>query len=72
MVVKSIEEMFPDWQEIPLGEWSKYGKIIAYVADKKVEVGLYHEPLDSGEYADTYTLQIFDGDEVIFCHQVEF
>ena len=65
-----IKEMFPDWEEIEYGNWSKHGKILEYKPGRYLEIGLYREPIDGTEYDGTYTLQIFDGDDVIFCHEV--
>lgn len=67
----SIKEMFPDWAKIQPGDWSEYGKILDYGAGHFVEIGLYREPLDNDVYSGRYTLQIFDGDEVIFCADVD-
>ena len=68
-----VAECFPDWASIKPGEWSQHGKIIPYgkATNDRVEIGLYREPLDGEDYAGTYTLQIFDGDNVIFCRKVE-
>ena len=71
MESESVKEMFPDWEEIKPGEWSYNGKILTYGEGHFVEIGLYREPMDNTEYAGRYTLQIFDGDEVIFCADVE-
>lgn len=68
---EDIMETFPDWQEIRPGSWSGYGKILTYEEGCKVEVGLYREPMDGGEYAGTYTLQVYNRDDVIFCSKVE-
>ena len=67
----SVKEMFPDWAEIEPGMWSVYSKCLTYGAGHTLEIGLYREPLDNDEYAGRYTLQIFDGDEVIFCADVD-
>ena len=67
----SVKEMFPDWENIESGEWSKYGKRLYYGRGHFVEIGLYREPMENEEYANTYTLQIFDGDDVIFCAKVD-
>lgn len=71
-----IQELFPDWEEMKPGEWSKCGKIIDYFdgyKDKdKIEIGLYREPLENdAEIAGTYTLQIFNGDDVVICCTVK-
>ena len=67
----SVKEMFPDWADMQPGSWSKNGKRLTYGEGHFVEIGLYREPMDNTEYAGRYTLQIFDGDEVIFCQDVE-
>lgn len=67
----SIKEMFPDWKYIRPGNWSAHGRKLDYGLGHFIEIGLYREPLDSGEYAGRYTLHIFDGDEVIFCADVD-
>ena len=30
----------------------------------------YLEPFENDEYAGTYTIQVFLGDEVVFCHEI--
>ena len=67
----SVKEMFPDWAEIEPGMWSIYSKCLIYGAGHTLEIGLYREPLDNIAYAGRDTLQIFDGDEVIFCADVD-
>lgn len=68
----SVKKMFPDWNRIKPGNWSNYGRILEYGAGHYIEIGLYREPLDvDSEYAGSYTLQIFDGDDVIFCSMVD-
>lgn len=69
----SIKAMFPDWESVEPAEWSHNGRLFQYGKNEKefIEVGLYREPMDGGEYAGTYTLQVFDGDSVIACHTVE-
>ena len=67
----SVKEMFPDWAEIEPGFWSEFSRRLTYGAGHFLEIGLYREPMDSGEHAGRYTLQIFDGDEVIFCADVD-
>ena len=73
---KIIQELFPDWKDVKPGEWSAYNKIINYSGghgDKgKIEIGLYREPTDEDEeIRETYTLQIFDRDDVVVCRTVE-
>ena len=80
----SIKEMFPDWAEIEPGNWSKFGKFLKYGSGRYdvLEIGLYREPIEElgrvatdeeaecGIYDGRYTLQIFNGDDVIFCADV--
>lgn len=79
----SVKEMFPDWASIEPGNWSTYGKILTYGFGHTLEIGLYREPIGElgriatddeteldGIYDGRYTLQIFDGNEVIFCADV--
>lgn len=68
---EDIMETFPDWKELQPGNWSEYGKFLTYEDGCKVEVGLYREPMDGGEYAGTYTLQIYNCNDVIFCSKIE-
>ena len=67
----SVKEMFPDWAEIEPGNWSQYHKVLDYGLGHDLEIGLYREPIDNGEYTGRYILQIFDGDEVIFYADVD-
>lgn len=67
----SVKEMFPDWEQMKPGQWSEHGRELKYGAGYSVYIGLYREPFDSGEYAGRYTLHIIDGDEVIFCADVD-
>lgn len=74
--IESLLHYFTDWYRIEKGNWSEYPIILHYGLNAKdsIEIGLYREPDDSSEIDDlggTYTLQIFDGDNVIFCHTVE-
>ena len=65
-----IMAVFPDWNELQPGTWSKYG-IHSDINDHIFEIGLYREPLDNyDEYSGTYTLQGFYYDDVIICHTV--
>lgn len=63
-----LSEAFPKWKELKPGEWCKpsFDPFIG-----KLEIGLYREPLDCGEYSGTYTLHIFDGDDVPYCRMVD-
>lgn len=79
----SVKEMFPDWATIEPGNWSAHGKVLTYGAGQMLEIGLYREPIDTlgrvatdyeadiGICDGRYTLQVFDGDEVIFCADVD-
>jgi len=79
----SVKEMFPDWAEIEPGNWSQYHKTLDYGLGHTLEIGLYREPIDTlgrvatddeadcGIYDGRYTLEILDGDEVIFCADVD-
>jgi hypothetical protein len=58
-------ECFPDWENIPFGNWSRYGLFI----EEDIEIGLYHEPDDDCECARTYTMMAFKKDDVIFLTQ---
>lgn len=63
----SVAAHFPDHAEMKPGTWSCTPTVIRYDPDRKpLEIGLYREP-KTGEY----TLQIFDGDDVIFCRTVD-
>ena len=70
---KSIISYFPDWYRINKGEWSEHSIIIQYGNNSNdyIDIGLYREPDSEGEIAGTYTLQGFDGDDVIICHMIE-
>ena len=71
--LEKITKQFPDWKELEPGNWSAHSIFFQYGEDDidSIEVGLYREPLDEDkEIAGTYTLQGFDGDDVIFCHTV--
>ena len=79
----SVKEMFPDWASIEPGNWSTHHKVLTYGLGHTLEIGLYREPIGKlgrvatddeaeqyGIYDGRYTLQIFDGDEAIFCADV--
>lgn len=64
---ENITDYFPDFAEIKPESWSLTPIVIRYDADRKpLEIGLYREA-KTGEYV----LQIFDGDDVVFCHTVD-
>ena len=65
---REIEDHFPDYEEIQPGNWSRNGRIIQYGPGDKdaIEIGLYREPDDG-----SYTIHVFDRDDVIACHTVE-
>ena len=50
-----VKEMFPDWSKIKPGNWSA----------RRLEIGLHRSIYDG-----RYTLEIFHGDDVIFCADV--
>lgn len=63
----NCKQQFPDWETIEPGDWSKNTKKF----EDDVEVGLYREPLDEdADIAGTYTLQVFWGDDVIYCKTI--
>lgn len=65
----NIKELFPDWKDLKPGAWSKFGKIIDCMdgPNARIEIGLYREPENNTEYPRHYTLQVFQGDEVVIC-----
>lgn len=65
-----VASLFPDWDYIQPGNWSRHGKIINCASGTRIEIGLYREPAENEEYAGTYTLQIFRNDDVIVCEQI--
>ena len=69
----NIRECFPDWEEMKCGEWSKHGKTIRYGSGEWdfIEIGLYKEPSDGSETSESYTLHIFNGEEVAVCQTVD-
>lgn len=69
MYNEDLKKIFPDWDSIPEGEWSKHNKIIKTTGYDVVEIGLYREP-DGSEYGKTLTLQIFINDNVVVCKEV--
>jgi hypothetical protein len=74
MKCDELKKVFPDWETIEPGEWSKHGITISQGMvngkERFAYIGLYREPAKNEEYAGTYTLQIMNGDDVIFCCQV--
>lgn len=66
---EQIKRQFPDWESIKPGEWSKHPIILTYGVSpyEYIEIGLYRKPMDDGEY----TLQVFNGDGVVFCVTVQ-
>lgn len=65
----SFAEHFPNACETLPGEWCTDGFTIQ-CEHSKVEIGVYREPNNGKEYAGTLTLQIFRGDDVIFCEMI--
>ena len=69
--MNTIKEMFPDWNMMSPGDWSKHGIIIP-CKNRKIEIGLYREEIDpENEYSETFTFQIFSGDDVVVCEEVD-
>jgi len=68
--LESITNQFPDWRTIEKGNWSAHSLLFWYTEEDCIELGLYREPDSEGEIAGTYTLQGFDGDDVVICHTV--
>ena len=68
----TIKDMFLDWKEMEPGTWSKCGKILKYGSEDNdyIEIGLYREPIENEIYSERYTLQIFNGDDIIFCADI--
>lgn len=64
-MVMNIKDYFPDWKSIDKDEWGD-NTIIEYGnnGNKFIEIGLYRE--EDGRY----TLQIFNGEDVILCEDV--
>lgn len=73
MNCEQIKKQFPDWKSIRPGHWSRFPIILTYGCSphEYIEIGLYKKPMDNEEYAGTYTLQGFNGDEVVFCVTVQ-
>lgn len=65
----SFAKHFPNACKTLPGEWCTDGFTIQ-CEHSKVEIGVYREPNDGKEYAGTLTLQIFRGDDVIFCEKI--
>lgn len=65
---EQIMKQFPDWKEIEPGNWSKHPIILTYGCSpyEYIEIGLYRELHDG-----SYTLQGFNGDDVVFCVAVQ-
>lgn len=66
---ESFAEHFPQAGNTLPGQWCENGFVVE-CENSKVEIGVYREPNNGGEYAGTLTLQIFQGDEVIFCERI--
>ena len=73
MNCEQIKLQFPDWETLQPGEWSKHPIILHYGSSpyEYIEIGLYREPQENNEYYGTYTLQGFNGDEVLFAVTVQ-
>lgn len=73
MKSQQIMEQFPDWEQMKKGTWSKHPIILTYgrSTNEYIEIGLYREPESNIDYDGTYTLQGFNGDEVLFSVTVQ-
>ena len=79
-IVGSAKELFPDWNTIPVGQWSFYGFGLDSSENdeiQKLEFGLFHEwesnnynYKDKSSTSKDITLNIFMGDKNIFCHSI--
>ena len=67
---KNLELFFPDWHDIPKGEWSEHSLELTSDGYRRRYAGLYREPDNNTEYAGSLTLQIMDGDDVVLCDTV--
>ena len=65
-----IHALFPSAGDTPPGKWCRE-HILIQCADTKLEISAYRESEDNDEYAGTLTLQIFAGDDVIFCEKID-
>lgn len=79
-IFNTAKNLFPDWDEISIGQWSFYGFNLN-VEDNdeinRIEFGLFHEWETSNYSFETksipkkdITLNIFMGDNIIFCHSI--
>lgn len=70
--IHDLKEIFSDYAEMECGTWSEHDVWIKYGHERNeaLDISLYREPMENEEYAGTYTLQVFDGDNVIFCKRV--
>lgn len=66
----SFAEHFPGAEKTLPGEWCE-NSFTVRCEESNVEIGVYREPNDGGEYAGTLTLQIFCNDDVIFCERIK-
>lgn len=73
MKCQQIMKQFPDWEQMKKGTWSKHPIILTYGCSpyEYIEIGLYKEPDSNADYDGTYTLQGFNGDEVLFSVTVQ-
>ena len=72
---EALRFLFPDIDKMKCGWWSDHFYECADCArtntvQQRMLVGLYREPEGSGEYAGTFTLQGYIGDDVIFAKTV--
>lgn len=66
---KTFAEHFPNAEETQPGEWC-VNSFTVPCEESEIMIGVYREPEDGSEYAGTLTLQVFYGDEVIFCDKI--
>lgn len=65
-----VQPLFTSAKDTPPGNWCRE-HILIQCADTKIEIGAYRESENNSEYAGTLTLQIFAGDDVIFCEKID-
>ena len=66
---RNIKNLFKSAKNTPPGEWCRE-HVLVQCEDTLVEMSVFREPDDGGENAGTLTLQIFAGDDVIFCERI--
>ena len=70
--IYELKEIFSDYAKMECGTWSEHDVWIKYgdKGSESLNICLFREPMENEKYAGTYTLQVFDGDSVIFCKKV--